>query len=228
MVNKKNKMKKQDWVYDKATDAWQALRIHGEFIKGFDELSSLGPCISIFGSARTEPLNPYYQSAAKLAYLCTQNGYGVITGGGPGIMEAANMGAYETPQSSVGLSIQLPFESSSNDYIDELVECRYFFTRKVFFLKYSQAFVGFPGGFGTLDELFETLTLIQTGHMRKVPVVLVGVEYWCGLLNWIEEVMLNSHANISRKDLDLFKIVDTPEEAIEYIMEGLSKNETNF
>ena len=221
-------MKKQHWTYDKATDAWQVLRIQGEFIKGFDELSKLGPCISIFGSARTEPLNPFYEKAAKLANLCTQHGYGVITGGGPGIMEAANMGAFETEQSSVGLSIELPFESCANSYIDELVECRYFFTRKVFFLKYSQAFVGFPGGFGTLDELFETLTLIQTGHMRKVPVVLVGVEYWGGLLNWIEEVMLKSQKNISRKDLDLFKIVDTPEEAINYIIKGLSQNETNF
>ena len=221
-------MKRQNWTHDKATDAWQALRIHGEFIKGFDELSTLGPCISIFGSARTSPLDPYYKLAAQLGDLCAQHGYGVITGGGPGIMEAGNLGAYESPQSSVGLSIQLPFESSSNDYIDELVECRYFFTRKVFFLKYSQAFVGFPGGFGTLDELFETLTLIQTGHMRKVPVVLVGKDYWGGLLEWINKIMLEKHNNISAEDLNLFTIVDTAEDAIQYILKGLSDNETNF
>ena len=211
-------MSKRKFSDRKSEDAWQILRIQGEFTKGFDQLSDIGPCISIFGSARTGELDPYYQSAAKLAYLCTQNGYGVISGGGPGIMEAVNFGAYDTELPSVGLSIQLPFEAKENEYIDELVECRYFFTRKVFFLKYSQAFVAFPGGFGTLDELFETLTLIQTGHIRKVPVVLVGKSYWEGLLSWIQKTMLMKTSNISEEDLDLFTVVDTPHEAMEYLL----------
>lgn len=221
-------MSKRKFSDRKSEDAWQILRIQGEFTKGFDQLSDIGPCISIFGSARTGELDPYYQSAAKLAYLCTQNGYGVISGGGPGIMEAVNFGAYDTELPSVGLSIQLPFEAKENEYIDELVECRYFFTRKVFFLKYSQAFVAFPGGFGTLDELFETLTLIQTGHIRKVPVVLVGKSYWEGLLSWIQKTMLMKTSNISEEDLDLFTVVDTPHEAMSYLLEKLSKDDVNF
>ena len=212
----------------KVDDAWQVLRIQGEFIKGFDQLSQLGPCISIFGSARTSSDNKYYKIARSLAKICTDNGLGVITGGGPGIMEAANLGAYKTDQPSVGLKIQLPFEAKENDYIDELVDCRYFFTRKVFFLKYSQAFVACPGGFGTLDELFEVLTLIQTGHMRKVPIVLIGKEYWSGMLDWIKSTMLGAEANISPGDLDLFKITDDPQEAFTYISNGFVVNDTNF
>lgn len=220
--------KKREWKNTKAEDAWQVLRIQGEFTKGFDQLSELGPCISIFGSARTEPLNPYYKNASKLAYLCTQNGYGVISGGGPGIMEAANLGAHESDEVSVGLKIQLPFEAKENDYIDELVDCRYFFTRKVFFLKYSQAFVAYPGGFGTLDELFETLTLIQTGHMRKVPVVLVGKDYWGGMMDWIKSTMFEKEGNVSEKDFDLFTVVDEPLEAMDYILDNIQKDEVNF
>ena len=212
----------------KIDDAWQVLRIQGEFIKGFDQLSELGPCISIFGSARTQPKNPHYKNAIELSKLCVKNGYGVITGGGPGIMEAGNKGAYKSEEGSVGLKIQLPFEAVANDYIDELVDCRYFFTRKVFFLKYSQAFAAFPGGFGTFDELFEVLTLIQTGHMRKVPVVLVGKDYWSGLTDWIENTVLGEEKNISKDDLDLYKLVDTPEEAMEYLLERLDGNGTNF
>lgn len=212
----------------KIDDAWQVLRIQGEFIKGFDQLSELGPCISIFGSARTQPKNPHYKNAVELSKLCVKNGYGVITGGGPGIMEAGNKGAYKSEEGSVGLKIQLPFEAVANDYIDELVDCRYFFTRKVFFLKYSQAFAAFPGGFGTFDELFEVLTLIQTGHMRKVPVVLVGKDYWGGLTDWIENTVLGKEKNISKDDLDLYKLVDTPEEAMEYLLERLDGNGTNF
>tara|TARA_B100001287_G_C22613308_1_gene496247 strand:- start:536 stop:1198 length:663 start_codon:yes stop_codon:yes gene_type:complete len=219
---------KSNWDVKKAEDAWQVLRIQGEFVKGFDQLSELGPCISIFGSARTNKDNKYYNNATQLAELCTKNGFGVITGGGPGIMEAANKGAYESDKPSVGLSIQLPFEATENDYIDNLVDCRYFFTRKVFFLKYAQAFVGYPGGFGTLDELFETLTLIQCGHMRKVPVVLVGVSYWRPLIYWLRDTMFEKEGNISEKDFDLFTIVDTPQEAMAYILEGLDKNDTNF
>jgi len=221
-------MKEQNWKHDKAIDAWQALRIHGEFIKGFYELLELNPCISIFGSARTQEDNPYYKTAVELSEMIVKNGYGVITGGGPGIMEAGNKGAMNQNGTSVGLKIQLPFEASANDYINKLVDCRYFFTRKVFFLKYSQAFVAFPGGMGTLDELFETLTLIQTGHMRKVPVVLIGKDYWSGLIGWIKDTMLDKEKNISPNDLELFTIVDTAEDAMEYISSTLSENTHNF
>jgi len=213
---------------NKIDDAWQVLRIQGEFVKGFDQLSRLGPCISIFGSARTKPDNPYYKEAVKLSELIVKNGYGVITGGGPGIMEAGNKGAYKSKEGSVGLKIQLPFEAVANDYIDEMVDCRYFFTRKVFFLKYAQAFVAYPGGFGTFDELFETLTLIQTGHMRKVPIVLVGRDYWKGLIDWIKKVVLKKESNVSEKDLDLFIVVDTAEEAMEYMLDKLDSSDTNF
>ena len=221
-------MKDQKWKYNqKAEDAWQVLRMQSEFIKGFDELSELTPCISVFGSARTDRDDKYYKEAVKLSELIVKNGYGVITGGGPGIMEAANLGAYGNDGKSVGLQIELPFEASANKYIDKLVTCRYFFTRKVFFLKYSQAFVGFPGGFGTLDELFETLTLIQTGHLRVLPIVLVGKDYWKGMIKWIKKTMLED-GKISKEDLDLFKVVDTAEEAMEYILSKLEENKPNF
>jgi hypothetical protein len=221
-------MKDQKWKYNqKAEDAWQVLRMQSEFIKGFDELSELTPCISVFGSARTDRDDKYYKEAVKLSELIVKNGYGVITGGGPGIMEAANVGAYGNDGKSVGLQIELPFEASANKFIDKLVTCRYFFTRKVFFLKYSQAFVGFPGGFGTLDELFETLTLIQTGHLRVLPIVLVGKDYWKGMIKWIKKTMLED-GKVSKEDLDLFKVVDTAEEAMEYILSKLEENKPNF
>ena len=221
-------MQNQKWKYSqKAEDSWQVLRMQSEFIKGFDELSELSPCISVFGSARTNKEDKYYIEATKLSELIVQNGYGVITGGGPGIMEAGNLGAYGKNGKSIGLQIELPFEASANDYIDKLVTCRYFFTRKVFFLKYSQAFVAFPGGFGTLDELFETITLVQTGHMRRVPIVLVGKSYWKGLVQWIKKTMLED-GKISKKDLDLFKVVDTAEEAMQYILSSLKENKINF
>jgi len=218
----------QEWKSDKkATDAWQVLRIQSEFIKGFDELSELAPCISVFGSARTNPEDKYYKEAIRLSELITENGYGIITGGGPGIMEAANLGAYEKEGKSIGLQIELPFETSANKYIDKLVSCRYFFTRKVFFLKYSQAFVAFPGGYGTLDELFETMTLVQTGHMRPVPIVLVGKDYWKGMIKWIKKTMLED-GKVSKEDLNLFKLVDTAEDAISYILSKLDENKPNF
>ena len=220
-------MKNQEWTHEKAIDAWQALRIHGEFIKGFDELLELGPCISIFGSARTDNTDPYYLEAVELSKLIVKNGYGVITGGGPGAMEAANLGALSVGGDSVGLTIELPFESSANHYINKLVSCRYFFTRKVFFLKYSQAFIAFPGGFGTLDEIFETLTLIQTGHMRSVPIVFMDTNYWKGLFEWVKEKMLDE-GKISEKDLNLFTVVDTADEAMDYILSKLSTNKPNF
>lgn len=221
-------MKDQKWKYNqKAEDAWQVLRMQSEFIKGFDELSELKPCISVFGSARTKPEDKYYKEAVKLSELIVKNGYGVITGGGPGIMEAANLGAYDKGDKSIGLQIELPFEASANEYIDKLVTCRYFFTRKVFFLKYSQAFVALPGGFGTLDEIFETITLVQTGHMRPVPIVLIGKDYWKGMIKWIKKTMLED-GKISEGDLDLFKLVDGAEEAMEYIKSKLEENKPNF
>jgi uncharacterized protein (TIGR00730 family) len=221
-------MENQKWNYSqKAEDSWQVLRMQSEFIKGFDELSELPPCISVFGSARTKKDDKYYNEAVKLSELIIKSGYGVITGGGPGIMEAGNLGAYNKGGKSIGIQIELPFEASANSYIDKLVSCRYFFTRKVFFLKYSQAFVAFPGGFGTLDELFETITLVQTGHMRMVPIVLVGKEYWKGMVKWIKETMLVD-GKISEKDLDLFKVVDTAEEAMAYILSKSDENKTNF
>ena len=221
-------MKDQKWKYNqKAEDAWQVLRMQSEFIKGFDELSELTPCISVFGSARTDRDDKYYKEAVKLSELIVKSGYGVITGGGPGIMEAANAGAYGNDGKSVGLQIELPFEASANMFIDKLVTCRYFFTRKVFFLKYSQAFVGFPGGFGTLDELFETLTLMQTGHLRILPIVLVGTDYWKGMIKWIKKTMIED-GKVSKEDLNLFKVVDTAEEAMEYILSKLEENKPNF
>lgn len=215
----------------KTEDAWQILRIQGEFTKGFDTFNELGPCVSVFGSARTKPDNPHYQEAEKFGRLISDAGFGVITGGGPGIMEAANKGAVDVNGTSVGVGIELPFEASMNEYVKIGVENRYFFTRKVMFLKYSQAFVIFQGGLGTLDELFETLTLAQTGHTPKFPVILVGKKYWEGLVDWMQDTLWANGA-ISQKDFDLFRVVDTAEEAVEKITEYHNKyrqeNETNF
>lgn len=215
----------------KTEDAWQILRIQGEFTKGFDTFNELGPCVSVFGSARTKPDNPHYQEAEKFGRLISDAGFGVITGGGPGIMEAANKGAVDANGTSVGVGIELPFEASMNEYVKIGVENRYFFTRKVMFLKYSQAFVIFQGGLGTLDELFETLTLAQTGHTPKFPVILVGKKYWEGLVDWMQDTLWANGA-ISQKDFDLFRVVDTAEEAVEKITEYHNKyrqeNETNF
>lgn len=216
----------------KAEDTWQVLRIQGEFMKGFDTFSELPPCISVFGSARTKTDNPYYLEAEKVGQLLVQNGFGVITGGGPGIMEAANKGAYEEPNgTSVGVGIELPFEASMNPYINVGVENRYFFTRKVMFLKYSQGFVIFPGGLGTLDELFEALTLAQCGHNIKYPIILFGKKYWQGLIDWMQNTLWTNGA-ISQKDFDLFRVVDTAEEAVEKIVEYHEKyrdnQDTNF
>ena len=216
---------------NKAEDAWQILRIQGEFTKGFDTFNELGPCVSVFGSARTKDTNPYYIEAEKTGKLLTEAGFGVITGGGPGIMEAANKGAHNAGGKSIGVGIELPFEASMNEYVDLGVENRYFFTRKVMFLKYSQAFVIFPGGVGTLDELFEAITLAQCGHNVKYPIVLVGTKYWEGLVDWMQNTLWE-HGAISQKDFDLFRIVDTAEEAVAKITEYHNKykenNETNF
>lgn len=217
-------------MVNKAEDAWQILRIQGEFTKGFDTFNELGSCVSVFGSARTLSTNPIYKEAEKIGRLLVEAGYGVITGGGPGIMEAANKGAHDAGGKSIGVGIELPFEASMNEYVDLGVENRYFFTRKVMFLKYSQAFVIFPGGVGTLDELFEAITLAQCGHNVKYPIVLVGQKYWKGLIDWMQNTLWE-HGAISKRDFDLFRVVDTAEEAVAKITEYHEKNkstETNF
>lgn len=212
-------MKKE---YNKTDDAWQILRIQGEFTKGFDTFNELGPCISVFGSARTKTGTKWYEEAKLFGKLIACEGFGVITGGGPGIMQAANHGAKEVGGKSIGIGIELPFEAGMNKYVETGIECRYFFTRKVMFLKYSQAFVAFPGGLGTLDEVFEALTLAQTGHTPKFPIILVGKKYWTGLVDWLQET-LSTMGTISQKDFDLFRIVDSAEEARDKIMEYHNK-----
>ena len=213
-----NKIRK-DWNDIKINDSWAIFKIMSEFVEGYDRMAKIGPCISIFGSARTHADNKYYQIGVELAEKLASAGYGVITGGGPGIMEAANKGAQQGGGKSVGLNIDLPFEQNYNPYIDQEhnLEFDYFFVRKVIFVKYAQAFVILPGGFGTLDELFEALTLIQTKKINQRPVVLVGKEYWGGLIDWIQKVMLEEEHNISASDMQMFSLVDTAEEAYNYI-----------
>ena len=209
----------KSWNEIKTKDSWQIFKIMSEFVEGFDTMAKIGPCVSIFGSARTTEDSTYYQLAEKIAFQLTQHGYGVITGGGPGIMEAANKGAKRGEGKSVGLNIELPFEQSSNSYIDndKLINFDYFFVRKVMFVKYAQGFIVLPGGVGTLDELFEAITLIQTEKIGKFPIVLVGKSFWAGLIEWIKQIMLKKEKNISPEDLDLFSVVDTPDEALEII-----------
>jgi uncharacterized protein (TIGR00730 family) len=215
----------KDWNDIKAADSWQIFKIMGEFVEGFERMAKIGPCVSVFGSARTKPENKYYKIAQDIAYKLVKEGYGVITGGGPGIMEAANKGAKEGGGKSVGLNIELPFEQKPNDYIDrdKSIDFNYFFVRKTIFLKYSQGFIGMPGGFGTMDELFEALTLVQTNKIAEFPVVLVGKEYWDGLFNWIKNTMLEEEKNINLKDMDLVKIVDSADEAVKHITDFYSK-----
>lgn len=212
-----SKMKK--WSKIKGENSWTMFKIMSEFVEGFETLNNVGPCISIFGSARTKPEDKYYKLATQVAKQLTEEGYGIITGGGPGIMEAANKGAFENNGVSVGLNIDLPFEQTHNDYIDVDVNLdhRFFFVRKVMFVKYAQAFVVMPGGFGTLDELFEVLTLIQTTKITPVPIILMGSEFWTGLLDWIKGTMLDKFGNISAKDLDLIPIIDDPDEVVNTI-----------
>jgi uncharacterized protein (TIGR00730 family) len=210
---------KKDWNEIKTNDSWAIFKIMAEFVQSYEKMSKIGPCISIFGSARTKPDNKYYQLGVEIAEKLAVKGYGVITGGGPGIMEAGNKGAQQGKGKSVGLNIDLPFEQNHNPFIDDDTNLffDYFFVRKVAFVKYSQGFVVLPGGFGTLDELFEALTLIQTKKIVDRPVVIVGKEYFGGLLDWIKNVMLEKEANISREDLDLYALVDTADEAVAYI-----------
>ena len=221
----KKAFKNKDWNEIKIGDSWVIFRVMSEFVKGFDTLSKIGPCVSIFGSARTKADNPYYLVAEEIASKLVKQGYGVITGGGPGIMEAGNKGAYEAGGKSVGLNIELPFEQFNNIYIDKdkLINFDYFFVRKVMFIKYAQGFVVMPGGMGTLDELFEALTLIQTKKIGRFPIVLVGTSYWSGLMAWIKDVMLGMEKNISPEDLDLINLVDTADEAVKVIDDFYSK-----
>jgi len=215
----------KDWNDVKASDSWQIFKIMSEFVDGFEQMQKIGPCVSIFGSARTKPDNKYYIMAEEIAYKLTQEGYGIITGGGPGIMEAANKGAKRGNGKSVGLNIDLPFEQKPNEFIDrdKSIDFNYFFVRKTIFLKYSQGFIGMPGGFGTIDELFESLTLVQTNKIGEFPIILVGKEYWQGLLDWIKGTMLYKEHNIHEADLDLFKVVDNADEAVKYIVDFYSK-----
>ncbi|MEL6865764.1 MAG: TIGR00730 family Rossman fold protein [Bacteroidota bacterium] len=215
-ASKDRHMKK--WSKMKGENSWTMFKVISEFVDGFEVMNNIGPCISIFGSARTKPDNPFYQLAVDIAGRLTEEGYGVITGGGPGIMEAGNKGAAESGGLSVGLNIDLPFEQSHNPYIDPELNLnhRYFFVRKVLFVKYAQAFVVLPGGFGTMDELFEVLTLIQTKKITRVPIILVGKAFWSGLKDWIENTMLKER-NINAEDLDYIPMTDDPEEVVRII-----------
>ncbi|CAN5243749.1 TIGR00730 family Rossman fold protein [soil metagenome] len=207
------------WNEIKTNDSWAIFKIMGEFVKGYEKLSQIGPCVSIFGSARTKPDHKYYKLTEKIAQKIVDHGYGVITGGGPGIMEAGNKGAHLAGGTSVGLNIELPFEQHDNPYIDKdkSLDFDYFFVRKVMFVKYSQGFVVMPGGFGTLDELFEAITLIQTNKIDKFPIILVGSDYWGGLMEWIRNVLFDSFQNISDGDIDLVHLVDTEDEVIDIL-----------
>jgi uncharacterized protein (TIGR00730 family) len=201
-----------------STDPWRVFRIMGEFVEGFDTLAGLGPAVSVFGSARVLPDDPVYQAAIEVGRLLAEHGFAVITGGGPGVMEAANRGATEAGGESVGCNIELPFEQGMNAYVKTAINFRYFFVRKTMFVKYAEAFIIFPGGFGTLDELFESLTLIQTGKVRNFPVILFGSEYWAGLLGWLREKMM-AEGKISPEDMELLIVTDSPEEAVRVVMQ---------
>jgi uncharacterized protein (TIGR00730 family) len=208
---------------DVTQDAWRVFRIMGEFVEGFDTLARLGPAVSIFGSARARAGDRYYQAAEEVGRLLAQEGFAVVTGGGPGIMEAANKGALEAGGESVGCNIELPFEQGMNAYVKTAINFRYFFVRKTMFVKYAEAFVIFPGGFGTMDELFEALTLIQTGKVRDFPVVLFGRDYWQGLLDWLKHTMA-SEGKIHASDLDLMVVTDSPAEACAVVVSCFEEN----
>jgi len=220
-----NSFEQKSWTEIKASSSWQIFKIMAEFVEGFEKLSRIGPCVSIFGSARTQPDSPYYQVAEEIATLLVAKGYGVITGGGPGIMEAGNKGAREAGGKSVGLNIDLPFEQTHNPYIDadKLMNFDYFFVRKLMFIKYAQGFIVLPGGFGTLDELFEALTLIQTHKIGKFPIIMVGKSYWGGLMDWLRQTVQITESNISPEDLDLLQVVDTAADAVQVIEDFYSR-----
>ena len=215
----------KDWNEIKAGDSWQIFKIMSEFVEGFEKMAKIGPCVSVFGSARTKPDNKYYKLAEEISEKLCRDGYGVISGGGPGIMEAANKGAKTGKGKSVGLNIRLPFEQFANIYVDhdKNINFDYFFVRKTIFLKYSQGFIAMPGGFGTLDELFEALTLVQTSKIANFPVILVGSEYWGGLIGWIRQTMLEKEHNVNEGDLNLFHLVDTADDAVKIINDFYSQ-----
>lgn len=209
----------KNWNEIKTNDSWALFKIMAEFVQGYERMSEIGPCVSIFGSARLKPGDPYYELAVRVAEKIVEQGYGVITGGGPGIMEAGNKGAHQGGGTSVGLNIELPFEQHDNPYIDKdkNLNFDYFFVRKVMFVKYSQGFVVMPGGFGTLDELFEAITLIQTKKIDKFPIILVGKDFWSGLIDWVKDTLANKFKTVSSEDLDLIEIVDHEDEVIEIL-----------
>lgn len=210
------KLKQKTWNEIRTNDSWGIFKIMSEFVNGYESMARIGPCVSIFGSARIKPDNKYYLLAEKIAYKISKAGYGVITGGGPGIMEAGNKGAHNGDGTSVGLNIELPFEQHHNPYIDKdkNLNFDYFFVRKVMFVKYSQGFVVMPGGFGTLDELFEAITLIQTKKIGKFPIILVGTDFWSGLIDWINTVLIEKEKTVRLEDMNLIKIVDTEDEVV--------------
>jgi uncharacterized protein (TIGR00730 family) len=226
MKDQFSSMKMRDWTETKAHSSWQIFKIMAEFVQGFETLARIGPCVSIFGSARTKPGHKYYELAVEISRRLSEEGFGIITGGGPGIMEAANKGAHTASGRSVGLNIQLPFEQSSNPYInkDTSIDFDYFFVRKVMFTKYSQGFIMMPGGWGTMDEFFEVATLIQTRKFIQTPMVCVGTEYWTGLFDWMRVAMQETEQNISPGDLELIKIFDTADEVVAYISEFYTHN----
>lgn len=216
--------KEKSWNEIKTYDSWQIFKVISEFVEGFEKLGAIGPCVSIFGSARSKPDNKYYKMAEEIAFLLIKKGFGVITGGGPGIMEAANKGAHSSGGKSVGLNIRLPYEQRPNIFIDadKLIEFDFFFVRKVMFMKYSQGYIVLPGGFGTLDEMFEAITLIQTHKMVHFPIVLVVKDYWAGLISWLKQKLLEEK-NISPEDFEIFRMVDSSEEAVQVIEEFYHK-----
>lgn len=216
----KRAFKNKSWNEIKSADSWVIFKVMSEFVEGFETLAKIGPCVSIFGSARTSPDHKYYKMAEEISAKLVRHGYGVITGGGPGIMEAGNKGAHSENGKSVGLNIDLPFEQNNNIYIDQdkLINFDYFFVRKVMFVRYSQGFIVMPGGFGTLDEMFEALTLIQTEKIGRFPIVMVGKDYWGGLVDWLKNTLLNEK-NINAEDLELFHLVETEDEAVKVIDE---------
>lgn len=226
MKEQLDSLKMRDWTETRAHSSWQIFKIMAEFVQGFESLARIGPCISIFGSARTKPGNKYYELAQEIAQRLCEEGFGVITGGGPGIMEAANKGAHMAGGRSVGLNIALPFEQQSNQYINKglSIDFDYFFVRKVMFTKYSQGFIMMPGGWGTMDEFFEVATLIQTRKFTQTPMICIGTTYWQGLFNWMRETMEEVEHNISPGDLEMIKVFDTADEVVAYIREFYTHN----
>jgi uncharacterized protein (TIGR00730 family) len=214
----------KNWNEIKSNDSWAIFKIMSEFVAGYEKMAAIGPCISVFGSARTDKSNPYYLQAVETSKLLVESGYGVITGGGPGIMEAGNKGADENNGVSVGLNIALPFEQSCNEFVNHPVDFDYFFVRKVMFVKYSQGFIAFPGGFGTLDELFEAITLMQTKKIERTPVVLFGTKYWKGMVEWVKNTMLGEENNISAEDMSFLTMTDNPSEAVQHIQDFYKKH----